>query len=103
VDTCSLRNIDNEVDVGVVVVIASSWYFHISVGHPDVFGVDAQIFRSRHDGEFDLSIRAKSLVRPFSNGSNFFDSCNTVVGDEDLKMSTALLQIEAGLTLVITV
>jgi hypothetical protein len=83
-DASSLSDIDNKVDVGVVVVVASSWHFDESISHPNVLCVDSQIFRCRHDGELYGSLVAERLVRPFSNGSDLLDSGDTVVGDEDL-------------------
>lgn len=83
-DTGSLRNIYNEINVGIVVVVASTWDLNVSVRHADIFGVDSQIFRGRHDSEFNLTIRAKGFVRPFSDGPNFLNSGNTVVGDQNL-------------------
>jgi len=103
VDSSALRDIDNEVDVGIVVVVASSWHFDISVGHSDVLGVDTQVFRSCHDGEFDLTVRAKGLVRPFSDGSDLLDGSDTVVGNEDLGNQLMLRKSSAWLTLVMTV
>jgi len=40
VNSCSLGNIDDKVDVGVVVVVGSSWDFDESISHSNVVGVD---------------------------------------------------------------
>ena len=40
VDACSLSDIDDKVDVGVVIVVGSSWDFHESVCHSNVLGID---------------------------------------------------------------
>ena len=85
--TCTLRDVHNKVDIRVIIVVGSTWDFYISVGHPDVFGIDTQILWSGHDGELDRTLGTKGLVGPFSNRSNLLDSGNTVVCDEDLAMS----------------
>jgi hypothetical protein len=80
----SLGHIDNQFDVGVVVVVGSSRDLDILIGHTDVIGVGLEILRSRHDGELNGALIAKSLVGPFPYRSDLLDGGNTVVGDEDL-------------------
>jgi hypothetical protein len=82
----SLSNVYDEIDVCVIVVVASTRNFNVSVCHSNVFCVDSQIFGCGHDSELDGSFVAKSFVSPFSNGSDFLDGGDTVVGDEDLEM-----------------
>lgn len=48
---------------------------------------DSQILRGGHNGELDSSLVSKRLVAPLPHRSNLLDSSDTVVGDEDLKMS----------------
>lgn len=84
VDASSLCNIDDEVNVGVVVVVASSGHFNVSISHSDVFCVDTQIFGCCHDRELDGSLIAKSLIGPFANRTDFLDGSDTVIGDENL-------------------
>ena len=88
-DASSLSYIDDKVDVGVIVVVASTRDFDISIGHPDVLGIDPQILRGGHDREFDGSLIPKSLVGPLSYRTDLFYSGDTVVGDEDLLIGTA--------------
>ena len=88
--TCTLSDIDDKIDIGVIVVVGSTGNLYISVGHSDVLGIDSQIFRCSHDGELDRTLGTKGLVGPFSNRSNLLDSGNTVVCDKDLEMSKAL-------------
>ena len=83
-NTCTLRHIDDIVDIGVVVVVCASGNFDISVSHPDVLCVDAQVFRRGHDCELDLAVRAECLVGPFPDGPDLLDGGDTVVSDEDL-------------------
>jgi hypothetical protein len=85
----SLSHIDDKVNVGVVVVVASTRHLDVSIGHPDVLGVNPQIFRGSHDREFDGSLIPKRLVGPFSDRTNLFYSGDTVVGDEDLFIGMA--------------
>jgi len=56
-------------------------YLDILICHPDVVRIGSQIFWRRHDGELDRPFIAEGLVCPFSYGSDFLDSRNTVVGD----------------------
>lgn len=83
--TCTLSDIDNKVDIGVIVVVGSTGNLYISVGHSDVLGIDSQIFRCSHDGEFDRTLGTKGLVGPFSDRSDFLDGSDTVIGDQDLQ------------------
>jgi len=80
----SLSHIDDKVDVGVIVVVASTRHFNVSIGHSDVLGIDPQILRSSHDRELDGSLIPKRLVRPLSDRTNLFHSGDTVVGNKDL-------------------
>lgn len=82
--TCTLSDIDNKVDIGVIVVVGSTGNLYISVGHSDVLGIDSQILRCSHDGELDRTLGTKGLVGPFSDRSDFLDGSDTVVGDQDL-------------------
>jgi len=47
----------------------------------------SQILRSSHDGELDSSLISKRLVAPLPHRSNLLDGSDTVVGDEDLRLS----------------
>jgi hypothetical protein len=80
----SLSNVHNEIDICVVVVVASTRHLDVTIGHSDVFGVDSEILRRSHDGKFDGSLIPKSLVAPFPDGTDLFYGSNTVVGNEDL-------------------
>lgn len=104
-DVHALSNVDDELDVGVVVVVGSTrdlsmssvhcsagvqhrpdllTHLDILVGHPDVVGVGCQILWSGHDGKLNRLFVAKGLVGPFSYRSDLFDRSNTVVGNENL-------------------
>jgi hypothetical protein len=84
----SLSNIHDEIDVGVIVVVTSTRYFDITIGHSDVFGVDPQIFWGSHDGELYRTLVSESLVGPFSDGTDLLNGSNTVVGDQNLFSKT---------------
>lgn len=114
-DIHSLRNIDNQLNVGVVVVIRTTghlqivicqriapaplclpiiWaqrtYLDVLIRHPNVIRIGVQIFRSCHHRELDGTLVAKRFVGPFSYGTDFFNGGNTVVGNENLRGTTAL-------------
>jgi hypothetical protein len=84
VDVHALGDIDNQLHIGVVVVVSAARDFDIVVCHSDVICVGLQIFRSGHDGELNGALVAESLVSPFSDRSNFLDGSNAVVGDQNL-------------------
>jgi hypothetical protein len=74
VDFSTFGNVDDEVHVGIIVVIRTPWYFYVTVGHTNVFGVYFEILRCCHDGEFDRTFRPKRFVAPLPNGSDFLYS-----------------------------
>lgn len=67
VDVHTLCDIDDELDVGIVVVIGASRDLNIMVRHSDILCVGLQIFGSGHDGEVNGSLVAERLVSPFSD------------------------------------
>jgi len=97
-------NIDDKVDIRVVVVVRAARYLvsvlgwrmtirghhcthlNILICHPDVVGICCQIIWCGHDCELNGTFIPKSFVCPFPDGSDHLDGCNTVVGNEHLKM-----------------
>lgn len=67
VDIHSLGDIQNELDVGIVVVICAAGNLDVVVCHSDVICVGLQILWCGHDGEVNGSLVAERLVGPFSN------------------------------------
>ncbi|KAH3673865.1 hypothetical protein OGATHE_001845 [Ogataea polymorpha] len=57
----SLCNLDNQVHVGMVVVVRSSRNFDVLVGHSDVIGIRVEVLGSGHGDELDGSFVAKCL------------------------------------------
>ena len=110
VDIHSFGNIDNELDIGIIVVVRSARnlcrvsvlsfdlpgtanallalpvvsYLNVLIRHSNVVCVCLQIFWSGHHSELDGTLVAECLVGPFSYRSNLLDGCDTVVGDQDL-------------------
>jgi hypothetical protein len=84
VDVHSLCYVNDELDVGVVVVVGSARNLNVLVCHSDVVCVCLQIFWRGHDGELDGALVAERLVCPFSDGSDLLDGSDTVVCNEDL-------------------
>lgn len=80
----ALGNINDEVNVGIVVVVGASWYLNILIGHADIFGVHLEILRCSHDSELNRALIAEGLVCPLADGADLLDGGNTVVGDQDL-------------------
>jgi hypothetical protein len=75
----ALRHVDNQLDVGVVVVVGPARHLDVLVGHANVLGVGLQVLGRRHDGELDGALIAKRLVRPLAHGADLLDRRNTVV------------------------
>ncbi len=98
VNTGTLGNIDNQVNISVVVVVGTTGHLDVLVSHSDVIGVDLEIFRSGHDCELDGTLIAEGLVSPFSDGADLLNGSDTVVANEDLcdDTVTALLANEIG-------
>lgn len=84
-----LSNIDNQVDVGIVVVVGSPGYLDILVGHSNVVGVRGQVFRRGHGHELDGPLIAKCLVSPLADGANLLDGGDTIVRNENLSSQYA--------------
>jgi hypothetical protein len=59
-------DVDDQIDIGVIVMIRASWNLDVSVSHTDVFRVDFKIFWRRHHGEFDGPLRPERFVTPLS-------------------------------------
>jgi len=82
--THPLCYIHNELDVGVIVVVRSAWHFYVTVCHPDIVRICCQILWCGHDSKLDSALVTKGLVGPPPHGADFFDRCDTIVGNEDL-------------------
>lgn len=108
VDVHTLCNIDNELDVGIVVVVGTSrnlrpsvshahnsqhlpecaTHLNILIRHADVLSVGLEILGRRHDGELNRPLIAEGLVCPFPHRADFLDCCNTVICNEHLRSTT---------------
>jgi len=64
VHTSTLGDVDNEVNVGIVVVVGSTGDLDEAVSHADELGVDGEVLWGGHDGELDGALGAKGLVCP---------------------------------------
>lgn len=82
-----LRNIDNQLDVGIIIIIGSTGNLDVLVGHANIVGVGGQIFGRGHHSELDSPLVAEGLVSPFPHRANLFDSGDTVVGNKHLGTS----------------
>lgn len=94
--TGALGDIDNEVDVGVVVVVGTAGHLDVLVGHANVIGIHLKIFGGGHDREFDCTLMTESLIGPFPDRANLLDGGDTVVANENFgdDSVTALLADE---------
>lgn len=92
-DIHSLGHIDNQLHVGVVVIIRATWHLHILICHSDVVCVGLQIFGCRHNSELNRPLVAEGLVRPFPDGSDLLDGSNSVVRNQYLHSKLAWLYL----------
>jgi hypothetical protein len=83
-DVHALRNIDDQLDIGVVVVVSATWDLDVVVSHADVVCIGLQILGRGHNSEMDSPLVTKDLICPFSHGADFLDGGNTVVRNQDL-------------------
>ena len=65
VNVHALGHVDNELNVGVVVVVGATGDLDILVRHTDVVCVGRQVLGSGHDGELDGALIAQRFVCPF--------------------------------------
>lgn len=106
--THSFGNIDNQLDVGIIVIIRATGnlehylsvhpynfgrrkkkrkekkkraYLDVLVSHSDIVCVPLQVLWRGHDGKLYGALIAKGIVGPFPDGSDFLDSSNAVVCD----------------------
>ena len=77
--TDSLRHIDNELDIRIVVRIRSTGDQDILISHANVLGIDAQVFWRGHHNELDRAVIAKGIIGPCPNGPYFFHRGNAIV------------------------
>ena len=66
-DVHTLSNVDDQLDVGIVVVVGTAGNLDVVVRHSDVFCVGLQIFGGSHHSEVNGSLVAERLVCPFSD------------------------------------
>jgi hypothetical protein len=50
----ALSDLTDQVDVGIIIVIGSSWNINHLVGHSDIFSIGSHVLWSRHNDKFDL-------------------------------------------------
>lgn len=82
VHVSAFGNVDDEIDIGVVVVVGAAGNLNVLVGHANVLGIDRQVFRSGHDNKLNGALEAKCFVGPFADGADLFDGGDSVVADE---------------------
>lgn len=60
-------------------------YLDILISHSYIVCICLQIFRRGHHGELNRPLVSKHFVGPFSYRSNFFDRCDSIISDENLR------------------
>ena len=87
----TLGNIDDELDVGVVVVVGATGDLDVLVRHADVVCVGRQVLGGGHDGELDGALIAQCLVCPLPHGADLFDGGDTVIRNQNLPSVSELV------------
>jgi len=77
------RNVHDELNVGVVVVVGSAGHGHIVIRHLDVLGIRLQILRRDHHHKPNGALILEHFVCPSSDGTHALDGRDSVVGDQD--------------------
>jgi hypothetical protein len=85
VNVHALSNVNDELDVGVVVVVGATRDLDVLVRHADVVCVGRQVLGGGHDGELDGALIAQCLVCPLPHGADLFDGGDTVIRNQDLR------------------
>ena len=83
VDLCSLCRLQNEVDIGVVVIVRSARHLDELIRQLNVLGVDSDILGRRHGHQRDGSVVAERTHCPHSHTPDELHRRQTVVGDQD--------------------
>lgn len=60
-------------------------YLDVLICHANVVGICLQILWSGHDGELYRPLVSEGLVSPLADRANFLNSCNAVIGNENLR------------------
>jgi hypothetical protein len=92
-DVHPFGDIDDQLDIGIVVVVRATGHFHVLIRHSDVVCIRLQIFWRGHHRELDGPFVAERLVGPFSYGADLFDCGNTVVGNEHLQKNPVVSEL----------
>ena len=84
VDALLLRDLDDDVDVGVVVEVLAGRDLDEGVGEADELGVGLEVLGGRHGDELDGVLVSELHVGPLPHGQDGLGRGHAVVGDEDL-------------------
>ena len=91
VDGVEVRQLHDEGDVGVVVVVGASGHVHDGVDHADVLGVGPKVLRGGHDHEADGSLVPEHLVHPLQDTPDGLHGRHAVDRDQDRLDDKALV------------
>mmetsp|Transcript_55423 Transcript_55423/g.129764 ORF Transcript_55423/g.129764 Transcript_55423/m.129764 type:complete len:317 (-) Transcript_55423:289-1239(-) len=73
----------DQVHVGVIVRVLTTWDFNISVCEADEFGIRIQVIGGGHGYELKAPIKAQLHICPLSHRQHGFSCRHAVVGDEN--------------------
>ena len=90
-DGVEARQLHDEGDVGVVVVVGAARHVHDGVDHADVLGVGLQVLRGGHDHEADGPFVPEHLLRPPPDAPDGLHGRHAVDRDQDRLDDKALV------------
>ena len=82
VRTDALGDVDDELHVGVVIVVGTAWHRHELVGELDVGSVGLDVVGRGHGDELDHVVAPKGLKGPLPDGTDALDTGDAIVSDK---------------------
>mmetsp|Transcript_1563 Transcript_1563/g.3336 ORF Transcript_1563/g.3336 Transcript_1563/m.3336 type:complete len:629 (-) Transcript_1563:319-2205(-) len=77
-------NLGNEVYIGVVISVDTSWNLHVGVGQANEFGVGVDVLWRSHGDELNSAFVSEFHVRPLAHGHDRLGGSHTVIGNQNL-------------------
>ena len=90
-DGVETRQLHDEGDVGVFVVVGASGHVHDGVDHADVIGVGPKVLQGGHDHEADGPLVPEHLVHPLTDAPDGLHGRHAVDHDQELLDDAALV------------
>ena len=83
IDVCAFSRLEDELDIGVVVVIRSSRHLYELIGQLHVLSIDPDVFRRRHRDHRHRLVTSKRPDGPHADASHELDGAQSIVRHQD--------------------